>query len=327
MGLKKFTKKWDKVEKLAGLVESLGKAEDYEEDFKGKWRDFSEFLHTEYEDLDQETIKLIPSEEQGPQTQLNFAREFYEKYRVEIVRYGLRKIGDITEDLEDKATSLIVSGTIIPIKETDLDKSDDLESLIEDYEDKIDTLKDKLEGLSSDDQRYKEQKRTIEEYEEFIDLLKEYGDLVEHILSLTELNSYLRGGENREPNIERMRSIFFRYLDNLLEKFKGDKDKYEDNLPIIETVKALSGNRENLARYYINSILNPAEEKYQEVAEKEDLKDYVERTTNVLSPDRKKQVLKAAYILGKQKDQEKRQRNTEDRIFRLYPPEQELKAA
>ncbi len=329
MSLKKFTNKWEKVSKLAKLVEGLGKAEDYEEDFKGKWGNFLEFLHTEYEDLDTETMSLIPSDEKGGQAQLNFARQFYEKYRVESLRYGLKKIGDITDDLNDKAANLILGGNIVPVKEFDLGNSEDLESLIEDYGDKVDTLETNLDEIDKekDKGRYESQEKTVKEYKEFVDVLKDYGDLVENVLTIRELTSYVRGGEDNQPNIERMKDVFFKYLDNLLESFKDDKDKYEDNLPVIETVKALSGNQENLTRYYVNSILMPAQEKYQEVAKEYDLKDYVERTSKVLSPDRQKQVLQQAYGLGKEEEQEKKQKAIDNRILRLYPPGTEKAAA
>jgi hypothetical protein len=328
MSLKKFTNKWEKVAKLSKLVESLGKAEDFEEDFRGKWGNFLEFLQTEYEDLDAETIGLVPNKE-DPQSQLNFARQFYEKYRVESLRYGLKKIGDITEDLNDKAASLIISGSIVPVKDFDLDKSEDLESLIKDYEDKVDTLEDNLNEINkgNNKDRYEAQQKTVQEYKGFVSLLKDYGDLVENVLTIQELTSYASGGENNQPNIERMRDVFFKYLDNLLESFKDDKDKYEDNLPVIETVKALSGNQENLTRYYVNSILLPAQEKYQEIAKEYDLKDYVERTSRILSPDRQKQILQASYSLGKQEQQENREKSIDNRIFKLYPPGIEKEAA
>jgi len=298
--LKQFGERWERVDKLYQLVGALDKSEDYEDSFQGYWRDFTGFLQTEHEAMTGEVARLIPTGDVG--AQLNFSKTYFNRYRQNSLNYGLDNLEELVDALGEKVMPLAVS--IVPIKDKDMDKADNLERLIKDYGDNTDILKRNLRNIDPgssevEKEKYENQEKTIKEYEEFKSLLKDYKGLVKNILGYNKLLSYV-GGKDREPNIRKMKELHDGYLTDILNTFKDDRDKYDDNAPIVETIKYLSNDSKFLARYYAENILKPAEKKLNSVAEKSDLKKYIKRNVRVMNTNKQIQFFDIAYALSKE---------------------------
>ncbi len=313
-----FRLKWEQIGKLNTLVEALDKSEDYEDAFQGHFGDFLEFLQTEHRGISTELLGEIPEDVRG---KLDFGKEYFEKYRMNCLTYGLEHLDDIVEQAQDRRylDKITIGANILPIKETDMDRADDLDALMDDYEDKIQTLKANLRTINpeTERERYDTQARTIREYQEFVGLNEDFRELIEHILVNRELQSYL-GGEKEQPNLNKMRELFFGHLDNILERVKGDEEVYEDNLPLIKTIKALAGNKDFLTNNYYRRIMMPAQEKLGAVLQKYDLEDYVKRNVRVMSTTKQMQVFNTVYALAKQSSEQERSENLRDKMNRLY---------
>jgi len=296
--LEKFRNRWGKIEKLYNLVQALDKNNSYEDAFNGYYRNFLEFLQTEHEDMGGEVARLVPVGD--VRDQLNFSQEYFSRYRVNSLNYGLNNLEDIINDLGDNLKKIAVN--LIPIKDSDMDKADNLDRLINSYKDSVDTLKRNLRDINPEreKERYETQKKTIEEYEGFKSLIEDHKDLIKNIVEYKKLFSYVRGEEGK-PNIPKVRELFFDFLDGLLEKYKGDKDKYDDNAPIIETVKYLSGNDNFLMKYYVNELLNTSEEKLNSVIKDADLKDYIKRTAGIIDVNKQTQFFNTVYAMSENK--------------------------
>jgi len=329
--LKTLKNKWERVGKLYQLATALDKSEDYGEAFKGYWRDVLQFLQTEENvEMGDERIRgQIPIGD--PREQLAFVKEYFTRHRVASLNYGLNKLEDIVDELGGKLNVLATS--VIPIKDNDLDRADNLEKLIDDYKDNAGTLRKNLGHIDKDAsdkerERYNTQVKIIKEYEEFKFLLKDYKGLVENILGYRELSSHIKG-EDGKPNTQKMAEIFSRYLDGILEEFKADKDKYEDNAPIIATVKALARNPDFLTKYYLEHILMPAKKKLDTATEKYDIKDYVKRNVKVMNTNKQIKFFDNVYAVSKEAELKDREENMDKRLNRLYdiPLRKDLKMA
>lgn len=315
--LEEFVERWGGVPQLNQIAVALDKAEDYEDSFEGYWRDFLGFVQTKHEHIDPALIRAISSG--NPRQRLDAAKTYFTNYRKSCLNYSRENLEDIVDEIgkKDKLSSVTLSA--IPIKDYDMEKSYDLNKLIDDYEDSVKILRDGLKDINpeTEGERYEIQKRTVEEYEEYRDLLKDYKPLVENILSHNQLVSYAVG-ERGKPNNEKMQEVLFEYLEGILEKYKNDKDKYDDNAPVVETIKALSGNPRYLMQYYTEGVLKPAEEKFKNEAGKHDLKDYVERNIKVMNTNRQIEFFSNVYAIAKENEMKEAEEGLADRRHKLY---------
>jgi len=150
-------------------------------------------------------------------------------------------------------------------------------------------------------------------------LLRDYKGLVENILGFSQLVGYAKGeGEKGKPNFDKMRNIYLSYLDGLMNKFSGDEDKYEDNLPVIETVRALSRDPNKLSEYYSEQILRPAKRKLDAALQNHNLKDYVKRNVKVMNMTEQIKFFDTVSALASLPREEERDRNMSARFKRLY---------
>lgn len=317
----KFRKRWGRIEKLYHLVNALDKAEDHDDAFQGYWEDFIEYLQTENKNMSGRIAKLFPVGNVREQSKAS--KLYFQRYRVHALNFGLRNLEDIVDKLkdEDKLRPLIFN--TIPIKETDMDKAHDLDKLIDSYGDKVTTLRRNLETINPDaseeeKQRYETQLNAVREHEELKSLLKDYKGLVENILVYRQLTSYLKGeGKDGEPNVKKMQELFFGYLDGLLDQFRDDEDKFDDNAPIVETIKYLAGDPKSLAKLYFTNILRPAEENLKSAAEKSDVKDYLQRNVKIMNTNKQIQFFNTAYMLSGEEEAEEREKNENKRPDKL----------
>lgn len=295
--LKKTNKRLKKIHTLAEIVKSMDDAEGHDDlTFDSKHRDFLEFLQTSYEDVTQDVLGY--ASQGGIRQRLDFARQFFRERRVQDIDYGLRHLNSIFSDLGDKLKNVAIN--FVPIKDTDLDKADDLNGLIDSYKDTIDTLTDNLGNINpqTHPERYDAQQRTIQEYEEFKSLLEDYKPLVKEIIEFKKFYAPFVEQKGRRDE-KTMKEIFNKYLDDLAEKYKKeDEDKYDDSIALIRAAKVLSSNPHYLPGYYLEGVLNPAQEKVFAAAEKADLKDYTKRLVGAIDSTKQMQFLDMIYSVS-----------------------------
>ncbi len=318
-----FMKNWEKVAKLNTLVDTLGKSEDFEESFNYHYRDFIEFMQTEYKEISPEIRDLIPSMNEDSGYRLAFAREQIGQANNSALKYSLKYLDDLLDQSKDRLPILTLATGIMPIKDIDLDKTDNLDDLINEYEDTIDILTRNLANINREQEkeRYESQEQTIKEYKESIDLIEDYRGLVEISLAYRQLASYLgggNGGNEREPDTNKIREIFFNYLDGLLEIFEGDDEKYIENEAIVNTIKTFSRDQNMLNRYYQTKILAPAQRKYETEIEKYDIEDYIKRNIDITNPNKQINFFMGLYGTLKAKETEEREKRTNQRLERLF---------
>lgn len=307
-----FRNAWERLEKMSHIVKTMDDNKDFNESFQGYFRDFSEFLQTEYK-YDGETVNALPVG--NIRNQLNYAQSEFDRRRYHVLDDSLGDLEDIVDDLGDKKVQLAVR--ILPIKDEDMDKSHDLNKLIDSYKDSVKKLKENIKVMDPETETYKTQETTIKEYQEFASLLEDNKELIKNILGFREHQSYAIGEKGR-PNTPKMREIYFSYLDSILEKFKDNKDKYNDNLPTIEALKMSSGDDHFLMGEYARTVLRPAEKKFESVADKSDLKKYITRTVRASNPNKQVGFFEKAYELASEKEAEKIEENLAARRHELY---------
>jgi len=306
MSLKKLNKRLEKLGKIATIVKAMDDNRHYPDSFNAYLGDLLEFAQTQYDDITEESLRLFLEGE--TRQRLDFARQYLNNRRIQDKDYGLSKLEDIVNDLGDNLKQVAVS--VIPIKDTDIGKYDNIDDLVKNYDETITTLEDNLENIDQErhPERYQAQQTTIQEYKEFKSVLEDYKDLVDNILGLRELTSYLEGERGR-PNTAKMKELFVGYLDRLTEKYK-EKDMDKDNIAILQAAKDLSNNPNYLTNYYVSGILEPAQEKYNKEVEKADLKDYVQRTVKVMNPNKQIEFFDVVHAASKEEEA--------GRIYRLY---------
>ena len=309
-----FIKEWERIRKVETLVDALGKSEDWEEEFDRKYSDFINFVQTEHQNISPEILSLIPSTDKSVKERLYFSREYLENYRDEALKYSLQNLEDLLDQSQDRLPNLAIS--ILPIKDTDLDKTDDLDDLIDEYQETIDILTKNLGDINENEEpkRYESQVQTIREYKELKNLLEDYKPLIELSLSYQQLLSYLGDGNEKQPDNNKITELFFGYLDGLLERFKDNEEEYLDNEILVNTIKSLSGDQNTLMRYYQEKILLPAQKKYQDEAENCDIEDYIKRNIYVMNPNKQISTFMGLYSLLKSKENEERERRIDEQL-------------
>ncbi len=300
--LGKSNKRMKKIHTLTDIVKAMDDAEGHDDlTFDSKHRDFLEFIQTAYENVGEEA--LMYASMGGVRQRMDFARQFLIERRIQDINYGLGHLNDIVNDLESEDKLKNVAINYVPIKDTDLEKANDLDGLIQNYEDTIETLEENLEDINQETHpdEYNAQQRTINEYKEFKSLLEDYKPLVREIVEFKRVYTPLIGQRGR-PDNESMKRIFDEYLDELAKRYKDDdEDKYKDSIALIKSAKVLSSNPHYLGGYYIEGVINPAQEKVFEAAKGTNLKDYTKRIVGVIDNTQQMQFLDTVYTASTQK--------------------------
>lgn len=308
-----FRQKFNGLINESGLVETLDKSN--ERDFPRNWSDFVGYLHSEYKNLSPNTVAALPAGDIG--AQLTYSKAHLENSKNKTLEYSIKNLEEIVNSTNDKIPLLI---NVLPVRDEDIrdKKAYDLDRLTQEYEDIANRLKTNLIPLtlnSSDSQkeRHNAQKNAIKKYEEFASLLRDNRELVENILGYRELVSHL-GGEDRKPDTEKMKDLYFAYLNGILNEFKNDKSKFADNIAVIGTLKYLAAkNSEFLTGQYAERIIEPAQEKLKDLIGTNDIGSYVSRAVGVKNPREQMQFLEKLYSLS---ESELAKKNKENKLLK-----------
>lgn len=299
-----FSRRWENLGKFMGLSKDL--SESGGEGFNAKYREFLGLLKSI--SPKEESVYTVPKGQE-----LSFAQQSAADYKDYVLDYSLRNIKDIAIGLKDKLKDFAYS--VVPLNKDEEKRADNLESLIKEQEGIAKSLESNIKNINKDErpEAYETQEKAIAQFKEKASVLKDYKPLVKNIIVYRELVANT-GALDGQPRNSELKDLSSRFLKGILNSFKGDRDKYKDNAPIVMTIRRCLNNPDFLMAYYAENILQPAKYKLEKVAENFDLGDYAGKSIKVVDQERQVEYLNRIYSINRESQ---RKRN----LNRMYEEE------